>query len=564
MNLLHRKSLYKALLVPLLILLIIWVKFYFQNDYLLLNGEGNYFVDFDVHQFFYGEMWFPESYGKPDLIGNSNGININFLRTVDELFSNKRLVNFSLISLIFVLPYIFFYALCRRHGLNQNLSILISLFYLLNPFSSSYLQSANQWAVFSMSLMPLIFLILDISKTYFHHFIFVGLITSIFSFTLYNPPTALPVLSTIFLGLIIKYSDMKINIQRFWFALFFSCLGFLVFNLGWINNIFDNIGAARSIFNEEFSLDWISTVVQDNFIILNIFSLTQVIAKGTIFDTFYNNFLYIFIGSLFTLFTFILSLRTQNRTNRFLSFLLILLIFLSKGTSPPFASIYDYLVINVPYFFIFKTPTEKFGIILVFILSYSIIRLLRDDIGDLTKIYKKFLLVLVIFYSLPFLIFDGFSPTSRDDNYEYGRYFDYKNNETLIQYLKENHFGERAIVLPGGENYQVLLESVDGKFYSGINPILSNSGIDVVRTDHDRSPYELIFQEKWEDYLEEKDITLILFSKKEKFWFGAATSIELYDLERVLKKRGFFETHENEYYTVFSKKKVNNRIKLTK
>jgi len=52
---------------------------------------------------------------------------------------------------------------------------------------------------------------------------------------------------------------------------------------------------------------------------------------------------------------------------------MLIAVFLLKGTAPPLGNIYLLLFENVPFFNIFKSPVEKFGLLYIFLLSLIII-----------------------------------------------------------------------------------------------------------------------------------------------------------------------------------------------
>jgi len=83
--------------------------------------------------------------------------------------------------------------------------------------------------------------------------------------------------------------------------------------------------------------------------------------KDPIWRHSYNNPLFIFLG--FFAFLLILSpliLKKEHKNTLFFSLLLVIGLFLCLGLNPPFGNIFEYLFKNIPYFGMFRNPSNKF------------------------------------------------------------------------------------------------------------------------------------------------------------------------------------------------------------
>ena len=153
-------------------------------------------------------------------------------------------------------------------------------------------------------------------------------------------------------------------------------LGFLVFNLDWISVLYYSIqnNIVDSIFTSEYAVNWASSVSSQSDLLFKASSNRQIIASNTSLDLFYNNALIVFLSYALTGLLIIKCAISKNIILKVLSILIVAMIFFTKGMSPPFGLIYAQLMENVPFFYIFKTPTEKFGLLLNFIIHKFINR----------------------------------------------------------------------------------------------------------------------------------------------------------------------------------------------
>ncbi|SVE04996.1 uncharacterized protein METZ01_LOCUS457850, partial [marine metagenome] len=146
-------------------------------------------------------------------------------------------------------PFAGMYLVAFELGAKPYLCALIALFYTINPFTTEFLISINQWNNFALSLMPILFWVV---LRYYHDnlklFLFYGSTSALFSFAYTNYPlNAIINISTIFAVYIVSlYRNERFLFFEFIkkYSLVFSA--FLIFNCWWLLNIFMAVGSALS------------------------------------------------------------------------------------------------------------------------------------------------------------------------------------------------------------------------------------------------------------------------------------------------------------------------------
>ncbi len=556
-----------VIFIPLLILgLSLWINFYKEGS-LILGGEGNFFIDFSRHSEFYGTSWFKVGYGFPNVIPNAVGFNNLFLIKINEIFSDIRITNFILIFLLFALPYLSFLCLGSFFKINLITLTIISLLYVINPFSITYLQAHNQWNNLSLALIPLLyFFTLRFYKNNFFLFLAIGIITNIFSFTLYNPPTAVIILSSIFIATIHAYfinQDSKKTLTILTSNLS-AYIGFILFNLNWISvliySIYNNV--IDQVFDRSFAIDWAFAVSIGSAILSKGFLFFHVMTNYGILEHFYSNLIINFVWISFIIIILYYTL-INGTIGKFFVLLFSLLLFLSKGASPPFGDIYIFLMKNIPFFYLFKTPTEKFGILLLFLFFVMILIISKDKSK---KFLEKTIYTIFFVTLIPITLYDGLAEKRNDGNYVVSRIFQFnKHDIDTINYLSTNFKDERILVLPGGQNYQVMIDRGKSR-YTGLDPILNNSHISYFdpsadRFNIDNSFYLNFFTEGWFDNLKKKNITGIYCNQNETYWFGKKLNKDCNNLKDILlpHQKDFIQIGD---YFIWRINKKTSKIKL--
>ena len=524
---------------------------FYSGGNIILGGEGDFFIDFERHAEVYGSAWFDIGYGWPNVIPNAIGINHDILIMFMKLTNSYRFVNFLLILFMYSIPYIVFCLLVRHLGGSRKSAIILAVLYVIGPFSINYLQALNQWNVFSTTIIPLLYFVVHrYAYSQFKLFILTGVATYIFSFSLYNPPTAAIVLSTVLIAgwhyVLDNRSEVDSLIKKYFSVVLIAYTGFIFFNLDWIivllysikNNFID------AIFTADFAVTWAESVSSPRGLLAKVLSQRQVLAANTVLDLYYGKL--IVIVSIYGLISYLVfkSFQSKCKFQKHLVVLLLLLIFLSKGTSEPFGIVYHNMMNNVPFFYIFKTPTEKFGIMLhfiIFLLAALVV------VKQNSKTINDSLIFILFVCVMPVLLQDGFAASSYDGNYKMSRKQNIANYLDVIDYLNKNYKNERILSLPGSLNYQVMLRADEGN-YTGLDPVLNNAHISYIYPGIDKDIYNNLFSSEWLSRVRANDISAIVYNTNEIPWFGEATSLDVSVISVELKKLGLTEVVINDYY----------------
>lgn len=166
-------------------------------------------------------------------------------------------------------------------------------------------------------------------------------------------------------------------------------------------------------------------------------------------NEFFKNPLLLFLSILFPALALI-SLLNLNKTRIYFLGLLLIAIPLSAGSHPPSGIFYDYLLVNVPGFVMFRSGFFKFGMIIWFVYAYLIAVGAKDIIVKLKRIPLVWLgasIVLLFIYNYPFFT---------------GNFFDYsKGKSTMVKVpdyvfeakkeLDSNKFSTRTLYLPNAD-----------------------------------------------------------------------------------------------------------------
>ncbi len=453
-----------------------------SKGFILLGGEGDYFLNISSVQSLYSFSWLPMS----GLGGNVNPL-LQFPMTIFNVFSllehlglPLKAVNMVSVFLVFALPFVSMYWLLRGVlKVGFKISALISLFYILNPLSIYHLQGLMFWNTAPLFVMPVVF---GLIYKYFSDrpklFFLFGLITFVFSFAFAN----IPYLGIFHIFLIISLVIISyLRSERFNFKAVIKNFivleaSFIIFNAWWLLNLLKfQLQDAGQNYTKNFAIGWVGSVSHSS-IFYKLFSFTQLIDRPFGNDFFFSTyFLNGFIG-LFLLIPFsllIASLITKkfrdSRKLAIISLFLLFVLFLAKGVNEPFGQVYIWLLNKVPFFIIFKTPLEKFSVLFVFLFSVALIFVLRQQ----KKIYYYLFFIYLLVVSIP-LVTLNFIPDYKiaDNQYVSKKFVNKQEYQDTINLLNNEREDARILSLPGSLNYQVTMANHDDKYYRGMDPIL--------------------------------------------------------------------------------------------
>ncbi|MFH0815005.1 MAG: hypothetical protein V1902_02955 [Candidatus Falkowbacteria bacterium] len=471
-----------------LILLILY-----SQNYLLLGGEGNYITDFQLTKDAGIFTWVSHIQG----LGFPSPI-LNALRGIFDLFAllQKLTLSFKVANivsawLVYILPFLsMFWLLSKILKRSFPLAYFVSLFYIINPFSTFHLQGLMFWNIALLFVLPLIFGVLY--KYYSHGlklFFFFGLLTSLLSFSLANIPYLGIFQIFLFSSLIIiPYMQEKTpRVRAVVKNIVITELSFLLFNAWWFLNLLrfqmQDIGL---YYTKEFAVSWAQAYAGDGSIIAKLFSLTSLISSND--DNFFASFFYsipmrlilLVPFGLLTFQFFIKPSKEYSVDKKIVSILALFvagIMFFAKGANQPLGELYIWMLNHIPFFIIFKSPIEKFSLLFVFFLALTMIYVFKNI---KTKWAYCLFAVYLTACSIPYLSLN-FMPDFRfekgaqgeEDKYISKKYVYKENYFAAAESLNKQKLECRYLSLPGSANYQVTLLNHDGnKYYRGMDPFV--------------------------------------------------------------------------------------------
>lgn len=468
---------------------------YYIGGTLILGGEGDVVLDFSIHLKMFQDQWYSRyGFGWPNLSPGANGVNALFHILVERLSANQAATNFLVVFPMYYIPFLGMYLLATQVGARPHLAFLVSLFYVFNPFYSLWVISLNEWNVYSGAVLPLFFWVIF---KYYHDnlklFLFYGLITACFSFAYTNPPLNAIINIASILSVYIasyyyngKFSPLEV-IKKY--LLVFTA--FFLFNSWWLLNLFYTAGYARNLYlNSNFSVEgWLfDTVSAVGAPLAKAFSMTQIV-NGANWD-FFGYLYHTPIGVVLTLVPILLVVgvfpfmkkTALYKLNLNIFILCLIVFFLIKGAAQPFGGVYLFLFKNIPFFNIFKTPVEKFGLLYTFLFTVLLLFVLHGCCED-RRVYRKAILVFagyLLFCFIPVLT-GNIIPDSNFGIAVGGRKFaDKQEYRSVREDINKDRLDYRVLSLPGMGNYQILMDNFNGKKYSGLDPIINNVNKDYI------------------------------------------------------------------------------------
>lgn len=528
---------------------------YYTNGRLVLGKEGCYFLNFKVLQENFNYAWQNVGTGFPATSLNFSYFNVFLLAFFQEMFSNVQIVNFLLIFLMYFLPFFAMLMVCRELQVKPFLSFLIAYFYIINPFSLYFLTSINQWNSLSLFIMPFFFLL---ALKFFHHngllFLFFGLGSSLFAFTNANPPLMVInhisiIVSLIFISLYHKSHFSMIELIKKYLVILSS---FVLFNIWWILNWISVMSDISKMYTKNFALGWAMSALNYPNLIWKSFALTAMLRvdpSENFFSNLYNtipSFFVVLIPILIVLYCFLERQRFLNKVVYFLFLVMLAVIFLMKGPSEPFGFVYKFMILHIPFFSIFKSSTEKWGVLYIFLFVLLLLVIFKDMRKNRAyKFLLGFFVAYLAFCSIP-LIMGNFIP---EDNYlmpngshASRKYIDKTEYEDLRQKINNDICDYRLLSLPGNLNYQIALFMYDNKLYTGMDPVLSNinkqfiapysasllANFDIL--------YDNISTENYLCLLSLYNVGKIVINKDMYPWFGFKEKENVQELEAIFDK----------------------------
>lgn len=480
-NLVIRSSFFWLILTAFLLFIVLLP--YYLNGYIILGGEGDNFVDFSAYLNNYRDTWENVGTGFFAISLNKVFANIFVLVLLEKLLSNVQVINFLVVFLIYYLPFLGMFAVSKRLKLSSPLSFLIALFYVINPFTIYLLTSLNHWNLASFFVIPVFFwLILRYYRNNFKLFFSFGFLSLLFAFANANPPLMVIYQISIVTSVIIAscYLEKRLIIRKIIVKYLVVLFSFLLFNFWWILNWFYILSEAQEMYTSGTALSWLFGE-QGTAILHKIFLLKWLIPAESDYNylsLFYNqSFIQplLAIPVLLIVFSFF---QKRGKEKGFLVTFLFLLItgFLMKGTRPPLGGAYVLLIKYLPFFSIFKTSAEKWGIFFIFLLSLLLIFGFKNyKKTRFSSLAYTIFITYLLLCSYP-LVTSNFITDYKIKDLGWGsrKYQEKDEHRWLRESLNADKEEYRILSLPGSFNYQVAMHLYADKYYTGLDPLVSN------------------------------------------------------------------------------------------
>ncbi|MBI1884565.1 MAG: hypothetical protein HYS08_10255 [Chlamydiae bacterium] len=459
----------------------------YAGGYLILGGEGNYFLDFTTAAKSGCYTW-------NSLMMGTGGIQPtpHFFFGIFDLFSFLRSLSLSLktvnlisVFLVYFLPFAAMYLVLRRVLKIRLLhASLGALFYLLNPISTYHLSSAMFWNCAPNFVLPvtfgLIYKYFDDSRRLFIYF---GLFSFLVSFCFSNIPYLGVFHISIFIFLWIASMILRNRVDLKRMIVNFICLevSFVLFNAWWFLPLVQfQLQSVASFYHADSAVEWAKYAVGDGLMMNKLFSLTTLVPyfwSRHFNEYFFTRFYYhpgvrIFLLIPFMLLAFGLLQRNLRwkKSLPWIAFFILGVVFLNKGYNDPFKDAYIFLMEHIPFFTLFKSPLEKFGVLLIFLLALYLGLLLK---GDRKGWMSMPLILYLVVCSLPYWTLN-FMPDSEitDGKYVSSKFVYKPEYQAAVRKINEVPGEGRVLSLPGSHNYGVTLLNHENKYYQGMDPIL--------------------------------------------------------------------------------------------
>lgn len=457
-----------AIAFAALVLILVW----FKDGLILGTAESALpFYDSAYHYNFTKYAWVDA------WLGNSTGITTSTAPAylvwtkLEELGVPKFIIEAGTIWALFTAAGIFIYKLIKLlfPEIKSRYLLMGVLFYWFNPLSA-----ANVWNrflynhMFLWALLPvsIYFYLKGLIKKDLRYSIFSSLSTLVFSYAL-SSLTFVLVLFSLYLFIFIAFGLLKRD-TRFNLVFFTSTvLSFVGLNSWWISQIiaggsrasyqavitkfFTSLGNLESLTDISERLGQFSY----NFRFLHKFLIEQKASWISIFNNPLTQILQFFLTGI--ILWVIYKLRHKFEVILFGS-IFILSLFLLKGNADPLGEIFEFFFLKIPYLQVFRNPFEK----LSFVTALAASPLLALGLNEIEKYIKKdkrplfyiggFVYLLLVL-GFPFWtggVLVGPKGYSKKESLSYKvevpSYY-----EKAASWFKDNAHGERAVVLPLGE-----------------------------------------------------------------------------------------------------------------
>ena len=443
-------------------LAIIFCLTHYKHGFIFLRGDTGYPLAPDIYLKSHMYSWF-NTYWTGIAAGHSLGFGFPLLVVIYllNLVLDPSQSQMVLLTCLFFasgyLPYVFF-SLATPESLKSN--ILGGLFYMLNIAIIGEWYVPNPWFFLGYVGLPVTAIgCYFLTKYYWRGvlYLILGYLSITSSFT-NTPMIAIVIMSNI---LIVFYFGISksINFSKQLFLITSLVITFVLTNLWWLSLLLDYRQEGGAILRTIDVSRWaVDSSRNANFFNLLTNSFSPSLAGNSIlFPQFFNNpivsWLYIFFPIIF------LAYLLKNFKTPSIAYLLIVyfaIMFLVKGTQPPFGSIYIFMLKHIPYFGIFKTPAEKFGVLFLFWQAFILSITFKKN----THIVVGALIIILLAY--PAYTGNLMPDVSiNKETYLKARQKVPQSYKKVAAIINEDELNGRVLLLPLVGNYQITYSSTN-------------------------------------------------------------------------------------------------------
>ncbi|MDD4902600.1 MAG: hypothetical protein PHE24_05715 [Patescibacteria group bacterium] len=441
--------------------------FWFSGGNAIFGHDGSILINpsLDFAKLFYS-MW--SDYFNGTLLSNQGMIVFAGILYLFNLIKLAFVIRAIILSLVFVLPVVSMYYFLRTFldstGRNKIYLLVCSSFYGLNFFVVQRWHEV-QWAfLISYGLLPLLLVVIyRYLITGRFKYVFSGLLILLLnSINISDPPViigywGITILLLIVLSVVFRKIQLSVMIKR---LVIFCVLSFLSVLFVIIPLLYVILGVKSQEFsNTGIGLDYVNLTMQREGILglvkqMGYFLLYTERYTGGYFYEFINHYFYNPWLILSVFFITILSLSSLliKQRDHFLSFFsgitIVLGLLLANGIQDPTGGLFRWLFLHIPFFWIFRSPDNKFYPLYLFGISLGLaIFFVQSKIK--TKI-KNFLLVLtlgaILIYAFPIVLNLVPQPQHRikipDDYRQIAQTLNLQKLDFNVAIVNKNYFGD--------------------------------------------------------------------------------------------------------------------------
>jgi len=465
----------------------------FVNGLFPLGGDGDFHLAYSgVLRYFFS--WSEDGLGLPNYAVEavwSFPVILSFLEAGLDTWGVKLFLNYSLYLLWFASAYL----VCSELKVAPFRSFLLALFFVLNPFSLSYLSRLNMSLTIAPAAMMIFFWV--IARFYgqgLKLFFSFGVLSTLLAFANTNPPLMviiqLSVLISVLVAGLLKRGRLDVKEALSNYGIVLS--SFALFNAWWLVNLYSFIssGVAARMYTSETAGSFLDLVVSSTDLILPraLTLRTGFTTNGSenFFGYFYNSAPAVLLSAIplasAGVYAAVAKERKNNSAIFTALFACLISAFLAKGTDRPLGVIYAFLFEYAPFFNIFKGPIEKFGMLFLFTLTL-LLALVSMSIRN-GRAFDALLCAYVLFFSIPLLTGHLFPESSIGiiKGYTTGRdvesllYRDRPGFKETREFVNGAEGDFRVLAFPANKDYYATtFRMYDNRIYSGVDPLYSNT-----------------------------------------------------------------------------------------